>query len=33
MIEALGLPSPAGEPVLNYAEEIEVDIWGIKKIC
>lgn len=32
MIESLGLPSPQGEPVLSYAEEIDVDIWAIKKI-
>ena len=32
MIEALGLASPAGKPVLNYAEEIEVEIWGIKRV-
>lgn len=32
MIEALGLPSPEGEPVLNYAEEIDVDIWPIHKV-
>jgi len=32
MIEALGLKSRVGDPVLNYAEEIEVDIWGIQKV-
>jgi len=32
MIESLGLPAPAGEPVLNYAEELDVDIWPIHKV-
>jgi uncharacterized protein YqjF (DUF2071 family) len=32
MIESLGLKTPKGEPVLNYAEEIEVDVWPIKKL-
>jgi uncharacterized protein YqjF (DUF2071 family) len=32
MIEALGLKSRVGEPVLNYCEEIDVDIWGIHRV-
>ena len=32
MIESLGLPGPKGEPVLNYAESIDVKIWGIHPV-
>ena len=32
MIESLGLKTPKGEPVLNYAEQIGVDIWPLKKV-
>jgi uncharacterized protein YqjF (DUF2071 family) len=32
MIEALGVKSFDGEPVLNYAEEIDVEIWPIKRV-
>ena len=32
MIEALGLKSPVDEPVLNYAEEIDVEIWPIQRV-
>ena len=32
MIESLGLKAPPGDPVLNYAESLDVDIWPIKKI-
>ena len=32
MIEALGVKTFAGEPVLQYAEEIDVEIWGIKRV-
>lgn len=32
MIEALGVKSFGGEPVLNYAEAIDVDIWGIHRV-
>jgi len=32
MIEALGVKAFAGEPVLQYAEEIDVEIWGIKRV-
>jgi uncharacterized protein YqjF (DUF2071 family) len=31
MIEAQGLPTPAGEPLLHYAEELKVDIWPLKR--
>ena len=29
MIESHGLPTPEGEPLLHYAEELSVDIWPI----
>jgi uncharacterized protein YqjF (DUF2071 family) len=32
MIESHGLPTPKGEPLLHYCEEISVDIWGLKTI-
>jgi uncharacterized protein YqjF (DUF2071 family) len=32
MIESLGIPKPAGEPLLHYAESIGVDIWPLKKV-
>jgi uncharacterized protein YqjF (DUF2071 family) len=32
MIEALGLPTPTGPPLLHYAEELHVDIWSLKKV-
>jgi len=32
MIESLGLPQPAGEPLLHYAESIAVDIWPLKRV-
>jgi uncharacterized protein YqjF (DUF2071 family) len=32
MIEAQGLPTPAGEPLLHYAEELKVDIWPLVKL-
>jgi len=32
MIESLGIPQPAGEPLLHYAESIAVDIWPLKKV-
>ena len=32
MIESLGLRSREGEPVLNYAESLDVDIWAIKRV-
>jgi uncharacterized protein len=30
MVESLGLPTPKGEPLLHYAEEISVDIWPLE---
>lgn len=30
MIEAAGLPTPKGEPLLHYAEEVNVDIWALE---
>jgi uncharacterized protein len=32
MIESHGLPAPAGEPLLHYAEEIEVDFWSPEEV-
>ena len=32
MIESLGVRSPKGEPVLRYAEAIDVYIWAIKRV-
>ncbi|HAF22572.1 MAG TPA: hypothetical protein DCK93_06600 [Blastocatellia bacterium] len=32
MIESHGLPTPTGEPLLHYCEEISVDIWPLRKI-
>ncbi len=32
MIESLGVKKFSGDPVLNYAEEIDVDLWPIKKV-
>ena len=31
MIESVNLPTPAGEPLLHYAEELSVDIWSLQK--
>lgn len=31
MIESHGLPTPTGDPLLHYAEELSVDIWPLKK--
>ena len=31
MIESHGLPSPQGEPLLHFAEELSVDIWPIEE--
>jgi uncharacterized protein YqjF (DUF2071 family) len=31
MIESLGIPEPAGEPLLHYAESIGVGIWPLRK--
>jgi uncharacterized protein YqjF (DUF2071 family) len=32
MIESLGLPTPKGDPLLHYGEEISVDIWGLSRV-
>jgi uncharacterized protein len=32
MVEAHGMPTPDGDPLLHYAEEISVDIWPLKKV-
>jgi len=32
MVEALGLPTPTGEPLLHYAEELKVDIWPLVRV-
>ena len=33
IVEALGLPTPTGEPLLHYAEEIKVDIWPLRRVA
>jgi uncharacterized protein YqjF (DUF2071 family) len=32
MIESHGLPTPEGEPLRHYAEEIEVDFWSPEEV-
>ena len=32
MIESHGLPTPQGDPLLHYCEEISVDIWPLSRI-
>lgn len=32
MIESHGLPTPEGEPLLHYCEELNVEIWRLKEI-
>lgn len=32
MIESLDLPTPKGEPILHYNEEISVEIWPLKTV-
>ncbi len=32
MIESHGLKTPKGEPLLHYAEALEVDIWPLEKV-
>jgi uncharacterized protein YqjF (DUF2071 family) len=32
MIESHGLPTPDGEPLLHYAEELSVDIWPLEEV-
>lgn len=31
MIESHGLPTPEGDPLLHYCEELDVDIWSLEK--
>jgi uncharacterized protein YqjF (DUF2071 family) len=30
MIQSLGIPQPAGEPLLHYAEAIDVNVWPLQ---
>ncbi|HEV2704997.1 MAG TPA: DUF2071 domain-containing protein [Pyrinomonadaceae bacterium] len=32
LLEALGLPTPSGEPLLHYANAIEVDVWPLVRV-
>ncbi len=32
MVESHGLPTPTGEPLLHYAEELAVEIWALKEV-
>jgi uncharacterized protein len=32
MLEANGLPPPDGEPLVHYAEEVNVDIWPLQRL-
>jgi len=32
MIEAQGIETPTGEPLLHYAEELKVDIWPLRRV-
>ena len=32
VLEALGLPTPVGDPVLHYAESLKVDIWPLRRV-
>jgi uncharacterized protein YqjF (DUF2071 family) len=32
MIESHGLPTPAGDPLLHYCDEIGVDIWPLRRV-
>ena len=32
MIESHGLPTPEGDPLLHYCEELSVDIWPLKHV-
>jgi uncharacterized protein YqjF (DUF2071 family) len=31
MVESLGIATPAGAPLLHYAEELTVDIWALRR--
>ncbi len=32
MLEALGLPTPEGEPLLHYADRLKTDIWPLRRV-
>ena len=32
MIESQGLPTPKGEPLLHYCEELDVDMWSLEEL-
>ena len=32
MIESHGLPTPKGEPLLHYCQELDVDIWSLEEL-
>lgn len=32
MVEAAGLPSPVGQPLLHYAESLKVEIWPARRL-
>ena len=32
MLEALGLPTPEGEPLLHYADTLKTDIWPLERV-
>lgn len=32
MIEAHNLPTPAGDPLLHYSEELTVDVWTLERL-
>jgi uncharacterized protein YqjF (DUF2071 family) len=32
MLEALGLPTPEGEPLVHYADRIKTDIWPLRRV-
>jgi len=33
MIESMNIPTPQATPLLHYAEEISVDIWGLNRVA
>ena len=33
VVEALGLPTPTGDPLLHYADELKVDIWPLTRVA
>ena len=32
LFQANGLPVPAGTPLVHYAAEVNVDIWGLEEV-